>query len=464
MARRVPSVAVLVLLLLGAVVPAAARASQAPLPASMAAVGDSITQAASTGGTLGADYPQNSWATGTNTTVNSHYLRLLAAGASVSGQNHNRSVSGAKAADLNAQMQNVLELQPDYLTVLIGGNDLCTDTVEQMTSVADFRTHLSAAMGTLAQGSPESYVYVVSIPNVYQLWELFKNDWWARLVWSSADICQSLLANPTSTTQADVQRREVVRQRNIDYNAVLAEVCAAYARCHFDGNAVFNTAFTENDVSGDYFHPSLSGQAKLASVSWDAGFAWGSPPPAENQAPTASFTSTCVDLTCSFTNASTDADGSIASSSWAFGDGNSSTATSPSHTFAAGGTYTVTLTVTDDEAATSSASQAVTVTAPAMWFGDVSGTSRAAKGNWTATVTVTVSGASGSVGDAVVSGSWSTGASAGCTTSASGSCSFQTTFNKKVTTATYTVTGLAKSGWVYDAARNVDTDATVQRP
>jgi hypothetical protein len=43
----------------------------------MAAVGDSITQAASSGGGLGTDYPQNSWSTGTNGSVNSHYMRLL---------------------------------------------------------------------------------------------------------------------------------------------------------------------------------------------------------------------------------------------------------------------------------------------------------------------------------------------------------------------------------------------------
>jgi len=49
------------------------------------------------------------------------------------------SVSGAKVAGLTAQMQNAVGLQPDYLTVLIGGNDVCTDTVAEMTSVATFR-------------------------------------------------------------------------------------------------------------------------------------------------------------------------------------------------------------------------------------------------------------------------------------------------------------------------------------
>lgn len=279
MTRRASPVALLLALLIGLVGAGPASAATAPLPASMAAVGDSITQAASSGGSLGADYPANSWSTGTSSSVNSHYLRLIGAGAPISGEAYNASVSGAKAVDLNAQMQSVVGLQPDYVTVLIGGNDLCTDTVAAMTSVTDFRAHLSTAMATLAAGSPDTYVYVVSIPDIYQLWNLFKGNWRARLVWSAADICQSLLANPTSTQQTDVQRRAAVRQRNIDFNAVLADVCAAHARCHFDGNAVFNTAFTTSDVSGDYFHPSVSGQAKLAAVSWGAGFSWSTTPP-----------------------------------------------------------------------------------------------------------------------------------------------------------------------------------------
>ena len=85
------------------------------------------------------------------------------------------------------------------------------------------------------------------------------------------------------------------------------------------------------------------------------------PPPAENQAPTAAFSSSCVGLTCDFSDASSDSDGTIATRSWAFGDGASSSATNPSHTYGGAGTYTVTLTVTDDDGATASTSKQVTV-------------------------------------------------------------------------------------------------------
>jgi lysophospholipase L1-like esterase len=279
--RLLPPALLALLLVAGFTQPALAADDPLPLPDSMVAVGDSISQAASTGGILGADAPQNSWSTGTSTTVNSHYLRLLALGAPISGANHNLSVSGAKVSGLNAQMQAAVSLSPDYLTLEIGGNDLCTDTVSQMTSVTQFRADFVAALSTLTSGSPGTHVLVASIPDAYQLWNLFKNNFWARFIWSTASICQSLLANPASTQQTDVNRRNQVRQRNIDFNTQLAEGCAAVPQCRFDGNAVFNTQLTTSDVAGDYFHPSISGQAKLSAGTWAVGYTWaGSPGPA----------------------------------------------------------------------------------------------------------------------------------------------------------------------------------------
>ncbi len=82
---------------------------------------------------------------------------------------------------------------------------------------------------------------------------------------------------------------------------------------------------------------------------------------AGNIAPTAGFSVATSELEATFTDSSSDSDGSIASYSWDFGDGNSSTQANPVHTYAAAGTYSVSLTVTDNEGASDTETQSVTV-------------------------------------------------------------------------------------------------------
>lgn len=264
-------VAALAALLLGTTSVAAAT----PYPSSMAATGDSITQAYNTGSTAFTDNPAASWSTGTNSTVVSHYTRLIALNSAISGHAFNDSKSGAKMVDLAGQLAIVAGQHVDYVTILMGGNDVCTSSESTMTSVADFTTQLSNAMASFSTASPNTNIYVVSIPNVYNLWSVLKSNSLARFIWAIGGVCQSMLKNPLSTAQADVDRRARVLQREVDFNTALANICAAYARCRFDGNAVFGITFAASDVSTrDYFHPSLSGQKKLAQVSWSAGY-WG---------------------------------------------------------------------------------------------------------------------------------------------------------------------------------------------
>lgn len=263
----------LVCVLVGLSVTAGVAQAAPTLPNSMSAVGDSITRAYNTCSSSFVDCPPNSWSTGTSATVNSHYSRVLASNPSISGRSFNDAKSGAKMADLNGQVTTVNSRGVDYVTILMGGNDVCTSSASTMTTVATFSAQFRTAMTTLTGGSSNTRILVSSVPDVYNLWATLKNNGSARFAWALFRICQSMLANPLSTAQADVDRRALVRQRNIDFNTELATVCAAFANCLFDGNAVFNTKFTSTDVSTrDYFHPSISGQRRLACVTWGAGY------------------------------------------------------------------------------------------------------------------------------------------------------------------------------------------------
>lgn len=84
-----------------------------------------------------------------------------------------------------------------------------------------------------------------------------------------------------------------------------------------------------------------------------------------NCAPTAAFSYEITDRTATFTDQSTDNDGSIVSWSWSFGDGATSTAQNPNHSYGEDGTYTVMLTVSDNDGATGTHSEPITVTTAA---------------------------------------------------------------------------------------------------
>jgi PKD repeat protein len=89
------------------------------------------------------------------------------------------------------------------------------------------------------------------------------------------------------------------------------------------------------------------------------------PPSPANEPPDAQFEFSCLVLTCTFSDRSTDDDGSVVAWRWEFDDRTISTDRNPSHTFSTAGRYDVRLRITDDDGATDSRTRAVEVQAPA---------------------------------------------------------------------------------------------------
>jgi PKD repeat protein len=119
-----------------------------------------------------------------------------------------------------------------------------------------------------------------------------------------------------------------------------------------DGSPVYSTispTTTHGFVSGGSYVVTLTVTDNLTStnsVSQPVAPTSATPPPST---PVAAFTSTCTNLSCAFTDASTDTGAVITAWSWNFGDGTPvSTDQNPTHAYASAGTgYTVVLTVTD---------------------------------------------------------------------------------------------------------------------
>lgn len=115
----------------------------------------------------------------------------------------------------------------------------------------------------------------------------------------------------------------------------------------------YNVILTATDAAG------LTGTKTVAVTVGAAG----------NTAPTAGFTYSCSAGNCTFTNTSSDADGTIATYAWEFGEPSSGPANQsglkdPVHNYTVTGPtdFTVNLTVTDDDGATDVETQTVRVT------------------------------------------------------------------------------------------------------
>jgi hypothetical protein len=209
-------------------------------PSSMVALGDSLTSGY--GSCLApVSCPRNSWSTGDGSRVRSHYRRILSENPAIRGHVRNLSSDDACRGD--------------------------------MTPVDEFRDRVDTALATLKEAMPRARVLVVSLPNVYRVWELGHTHKPALVAWRSG-ICPNLLRNPTSTADEDVNRREAFRNRINAYNGALRAACSAYgSRCRFDNIASF--AFDLNMLSGiDFFHPNSSGQAALAQQTYPGRFTW----------------------------------------------------------------------------------------------------------------------------------------------------------------------------------------------
>ncbi|WP_295429493.1 PKD domain-containing protein [uncultured Thiodictyon sp.] len=117
---------------------------------------------------------------------------------------------------------------------------------------------------------------------------------------------------------------------------------------YLEVSAVGSANYSDYASQGRYF---ISGQV--------------TPSTAVNQPPVAAFNSVCAGLACTFTDRSSDSDGSLVAWNWDFGDNSTATARQPTHSYTAAGTYSVRLTVTDNAGATAAAAGSVTPTAPA---------------------------------------------------------------------------------------------------
>lgn len=237
-------------------------------PNSIASLGDSITRAAlANDGLGGLDYgqPEHNWSTGYDSgdSCNSHYERIKAANSGITGNYYNVAESGARADDLPGQAVAAVSTGADYVTVLMGGNDLCRDSAAEMTPTATFTSYFTTCLNTLQAGLPDADILVLEVPKIRRVYDGGYTNFGCRyLKWPLFQWCDSALRNG-STERAQVDAR------NIEYNNALRTLCASMG-VFFDDD-VYEMSFTYKNLSSvDCFHPNTALNGTLAGLTYDA--------------------------------------------------------------------------------------------------------------------------------------------------------------------------------------------------
>ncbi|RFC49292.1 MAG: PKD repeat-containing protein [Verrucomicrobia bacterium] len=166
---------------------------------------------------------------------------------------------------------------------------------------------------------------------------------------------------------------------------------------------------------------------------------------------------------------SSDADGTIVSYSWDFGNGATSTLPNPAYTYTAPGTYVASLVVKDDSGL-SSAADTVTVVVQnntVVYVSNITMSLTNSKQGYQATATVTVRDQTGATkSGATVTGTWS-GAVSGTvskSTDRQGNASLTSPRTRNTGRFTFTVTGITLSGFTYAPTRNTETSDSISTP
>lgn len=253
----------------------AAVAAPAPAPSSMGAIGDSLSLGFGACGGFGSCLDV-SWSTGAGTDhpgFSSHYSRLAALEPGLVGRAVNAAVPGSPVAAIAGQVATLTPNAPDYVTILIGGADVCKPSIDLMTPVDEFRASFREGLAALREQIPDARVLAVSIPDIVSILDAVRER---PGIESSffASYCASIYANPYSDAKADRHRRAVARRRIERFNAAMAAECARDRLCRTDGGALFRHRWTDAEVSADFLHPSIAGQQMMADVTFAAGWRW----------------------------------------------------------------------------------------------------------------------------------------------------------------------------------------------
>ncbi len=255
-------------------------------PLRLYSIGDSITRAFDAW--FVADNLPVSWSNGYHGAtqaflgvpdVLSHNQRIQLQWGTAGRTNVVAAQNGARWDDALGQAQGIVGEQPTYVTVMLGGNDVCRDSIADLPTDAEIRGHVQGTLTFLDENLPVgATVLVIGIPDVKRLHDvglaekgLLGID--CQAIWTTTALgfpCGSMLSPDNS--EAD---RLYVQSRNFVYNDIIQEEVESFdlssPRVYFQFGDAEAVPFVGDDISSiDCFHPSGDGEELISWVAWMA--------------------------------------------------------------------------------------------------------------------------------------------------------------------------------------------------
>ena len=207
-------------------------------PITYVAIGDSIT--AGLAAEVSAPWHKYSWATGYG--LAHPFAQTLSA-----ESYYNVALPGATTRMLRYQTTFSAESQANYVSIMAGTNDIC------WIGAGNIITNIKAAIRELSAYTSVQKIFVSSIPDIRQIYNLRSNSY----------ICQlPKLACHDYFTGTDEYRNKT-DQEILAVNRTLWILTKEYSKVVFVD--ITNDTYEKSDISAlDCFHPSSSGQQKIA--------------------------------------------------------------------------------------------------------------------------------------------------------------------------------------------------------
>jgi len=199
------------------------------------------------------------------------------------------------------QAARILALSPlpDFVAVLLGGNDICSrecsspaSCTSPLFSDAQWREAVQLGLDPLVAGLPSgAAIYLGSVPRVQDLRsaglakQAGDSSVDCELAWEAFDICRIATDASVLNGEALAVRLAAIAARQRRYNEILLEEARAYSGnlngrnprgivvvSEYQGEfapSLGTAVLDADDINGsDCFHPSLAGQNEIAERMW----------------------------------------------------------------------------------------------------------------------------------------------------------------------------------------------------